>query len=242
LLQNATAQSRFAYHIGTVNSVNVIIFGATGMVGQGALRECLLDPDVQKVVAVGRSPLGSQHPKLKEVIRKDLLDPSAIESELTGLDACLFCLGVSGAGMSEENYRRVTYDLTLTIAKTLVRLNPGMTFIYVSGTGTNSSGRMMWARVKGETENALLQLPFHAAYMFRPGYIHPLHGIRTKTTWYRVFYAAMKPIYPVLKLIAPRHLITTEQLGRAMLIAAKRGAPKRVLESTDITLLSASAN
>ena len=220
--------------------MNLIIFGATGMVGQGVLRECLLDDDVNKVVAVGRSPLGTQNPKLKEVIHEDLFDLSAIEPELTGLDACAFCLGVSAVGMSEQDYRRITYDLTLSVANTLVRLNPGMTFIYVSGANTNSAGRMMWARVKGETENALIKLPFRSAYMFRPGYIQPLHGIRTKTAWYGAFYAVMGPIYPLLKMIAPKYLTTTEQLGRAMIIAVKQGAPKAILESADIDGLSRS--
>ena len=155
------------------------------MVGQGVLRECLLDADVEQVLAIGRSGTGQQHPKLKEIVQSDLFDLSPIESRLAGFDACFFCLGVSAAGMSEQDYRRLTYDLTMSVAKTLVRLNPGMTFVYVSGAGTDSSerSRMMWARIKGKTENDLLKMPFRAAYMFRPGYIQPLHGIRTKTKW-----------------------------------------------------------
>ena len=168
------------------------------MVGQGVLRECLLDADVEQVLAIGRSGTGQQHPKLQEIVQSDLFDLSPIESRLAGFDACFFCLGVSAAGMSEQDYRRLTYDLTMSVAQTLVRLNPGMTFVYVSGAGTDSSerSRMMWARVKGKTENDLLKMPFRAAYMFRPGYIQPLHGIRTKTKWYGALYAVMGPLYP----------------------------------------------
>src|SRR3984957_1469972 len=159
--------------------MNVILFGATGMVGQGVLRECLLAPDVQRVLSIVRSPSGQQHAKLHEIIPTDFYDLSSIESELSGYDACFFALGVTSAGMAEQQYRHVTYDLTLAAAKPLARLNPGMTFVYVSGAGTDSteSGSTMWARVKGKTENAILHLPFKAAYMFRPGLIQPLHGI-----------------------------------------------------------------
>src|SRR5579863_720907 len=182
--------------------MNVLLFGATGMVGQGVLRECLLDPEVERVLAIGRTSCGQQHKKLRELLRKDFSDYSGVENELTGFDACFFCLGVSSAGMTEEAYRRVTYDLTLAAAQVLAKLNPDMTFIYVSGAGTDSSehGRTMWARVKGKTENDLLRLPFHAAYMFRPGVIRPLHGIRSRTKLYRLFYllfgwtlSALKP-------------------------------------------------
>jgi uncharacterized protein YbjT (DUF2867 family) len=159
--------------------MKVIIFGATGMVGQGVLRECLLDPDVQRVLSIGRSATGQRHEKLRELIRADLLDYSAIENELRRYDACFFCLGITSLGLSEEQYRRVTYDITMAAAKALARLNPDMTFVYVTGAGTDSTehGRTMWARVKGETENALLRLPFRAAYMFRPAAIQPLYGI-----------------------------------------------------------------
>jgi uncharacterized protein YbjT (DUF2867 family) len=216
--------------------MNVLLFGATGMVGQGVLRECLLGPEVEKVVTIGRSATGQQHPKLREIVHTDLLDYSAIESELMGFDACFFCLGVSAAGLTEEQYRRVTYDITLAAAQTLVRLNPGMTFIYVSGSGTDSTerGRVMWARVKGATENALLRLPFKAATMFRPAGIQPLHGIKSKTKLYRVFYAVTGPIFPLLKALFPKYVTTTEHLGRAMIKVAKQGAPKAVLEAGDI--------
>ncbi len=133
--------------------MNVILFGATGMVGQGVLRECLLEADVQKILSIGRTASGQQHPKLRELVRPDLLNFSAIDAELAGFDACFFCLGISSAGMTEESYRRVTYDITLAVAETLARLNPDMTFIYVSGQGADSTGkgRVMWARVKGDT-------------------------------------------------------------------------------------------
>ena len=218
--------------------MNVVLFGASGMVGQGVLRECLLDPRVERVLSIGRSTTGQQHPKLRELVHRDFLDFSSIESDLAGYDACFFCLGVSSAGMSEADYHRVTYDFTLAAAETLAKLNPGMTFIYVSGAGTDSTeaGRTMWARVKGATENALLRLPFKAAYIFRPALIQPLHGIKSKTKSYRVFYALTAPLLPLLKRL-PRYVTTTEQLGRAMIAVAERGAPKPVLESADINAI-----
>jgi uncharacterized protein YbjT (DUF2867 family) len=216
--------------------MNVLIFGATGMVGQGVLRECLLDPDVQVVQTVGRTPTGLKHPKLREIVRSDLLDYAEIESALRGFDACFLCLGVSSTGMSESEYERVTYAVTMAAAQTLSRLNLGMTFIYICGAGTDSSekGPVMWARVKGKTENALLRLPFKAAYMFRPGAIQPVHGARSKTPAYRVIYALAKPVLPMLLRFFPRHILTTEELGRAMLLVAKSGARKTILESSDI--------
>jgi uncharacterized protein YbjT (DUF2867 family) len=216
--------------------MKVILFGASGMVGQGVLRECLLDPEVTAVLSIVRGSTGQQHPKLREIVRQDFLDFSPLGAELSGFDACFFCLGVSSAGMTEETYRTVTYDITLAAAMTLAKLNPDMTFIYVSGAGTDSSerGRAMWARVKGETENALLRLPFKAAYMFRPALIVPLHGIKSRTKLYRVSYAVTAPVLPILKALLPNYVTTTEKLGRAMLIVAKRGASKPVLESSDI--------
>jgi uncharacterized protein YbjT (DUF2867 family) len=216
--------------------VKVILFGATGMVGQGVLRECLLDSGVEQVLAIGRSATGQQHAKLQEIVQSDLFDLSSIEGRLAGFDACFFCLGVSAAGMSEQDYRRITYELTMSVAKTMAKLNPEMTFIYVSGAGTDSAerSRMMWARVKGKTENDLLKMPFRAAYMFRPGYIQPLHGIRTKTRWYGALYAVMGPLYPMWKRLLPNYVTTTECLGRAMLNVARHGAPKRFLENQDI--------
>jgi uncharacterized protein YbjT (DUF2867 family) len=214
--------------------MRVILLGATGMVGQGVLRECLLDPDVASVLTIGRTPTGKQHGKLQEIVHADLLDLSAIEGRVAGFDACFFCLGVSAAGMNEQAYRRVTYDLTVSVAATLAKLNPAMTFIYVSGSGTDRTGRMMWARVKGQTENALLQMPFKAAYMFRPAYIQPLYGIRAKTKWVGAMYAVMGPLYPGLKLLFPKYVTTTECVGSAMLKVARQGAPQRVLENQDI--------
>ena len=216
--------------------MNILIFGASGMVGQGVLRECLLDPDVQLVQTIGRTTTGAQHPKLRQIVRQDLWQYADIETDLTGFNACFFCLGVTSSGMTEEAYTRVTYDITLAAAETLCRLNPQMTFIYVSGAGTDSSqhGRTMWARVKGRTENALLQLPFAGAHMFRPGVIEPLHGARSKTASYRVLYTLTKPLLPVLGWVFPNHILTTEQIGLAMLSVAKHGYPERVLESRDI--------
>ncbi|MGD0869817.1 MAG: NAD-dependent epimerase/dehydratase family protein [Bryobacteraceae bacterium] len=216
--------------------MHAILFGATGMVGQGVLRECLLDPDVRSVLSIGRSATGQQHEKLRELVHQDLLDYSAIESRLWGFDACFFCLGVTSAGMSEENYRKVTYDITMAAAETLVKLNPGMTFIYVSGMGTDSTGRgrTMWARVKGQTENALLRLPFKAVFLFRPGFIVPQHGVRSKTGLYQAFYTVLGPLLPWLLRMAPKYGTSTEQVGRAMLQLAKHGASKAVFENADI--------
>ena len=216
--------------------MKVILFGATGMVGQGCLRECLLDPSVERVLVVGRSPTGRQHPKLREILHDNFFDFSPIASQLAGYDACFFCLGVSSVGMSEERYRHLTYDITLAAATTLVKLNPGMVFIYVTGRGTDSSeqGRLMWARIKGKTENDLLKLPFKAAYMFRPAGIQPLHGIRSKTAWVQVIYVAAAPLLALLHRTAPKYMTTTEQVGRAMIKVARDGYPAPVLESEDI--------
>jgi uncharacterized protein YbjT (DUF2867 family) len=212
--------------------MKVILFGATGMVGQGVLRECLLDPSVEQVLAVGRSAVGKQHDKLRELVVEDLFALPA--GRLAGYDACFFCLGVSSAGMSEEAYQRVTYDLTMHAAELLASLNSEMTFIYVSGAGTDSSerGRRMWARVKGRTENALLRLPFKA-YVFRPAVIRAMHGAVSRTPLYRRFYRFLGPLLFLLSAF-PGFMTTTEQMGRAMLKVARQGAQKRVLESRDI--------
>jgi uncharacterized protein YbjT (DUF2867 family) len=223
--------------------MKVILFGATGMIGQGVLRECLLDNDVEKVLAIGRAATGQQHPKLRELVHADLFDLSAIRGELAGHDACFFCLGVSAAGMSEAEYRKITYELTLSVARTLVEVSPAMTFMYVSGAGTDSTekGRSMWARVKGQTENALLKLPFKGNYMLRPGFIRPMHGITSKTTVYRIAYAILWPFGWLLQAF-PGIATTTEKLGKAMLEIAKRGAPKQVLESRDLNAIAAQAD
>jgi uncharacterized protein YbjT (DUF2867 family) len=216
--------------------MKVILFGATGMVGQGCLRECLLDADVESVLAVGRSPTGQRHARLREILHDNFLDFSGIESQLAGFDACFFCLGVSSVGMGEERYRHLTYDITMAAARTLAKLNPGMVFIYVTGRGTDSTeqGRLMWARVKGKTENDLLKLPFKAAYMFRPAGIQPLHGIRSKTAWVQAIYVAAAPLLTLLNRVAPKYMTTTEQVGRAMIRVARDGFPRPVLESEDI--------
>jgi uncharacterized protein YbjT (DUF2867 family) len=219
--------------------MNILIFGATGMVGQGVLRECLLAPDVQSVVAIGRNPTGQQHPRLRDLVHKDMYDYSAIEPQLQGFDACFFCLGVSSVGMKEPEYKRISYDLTMAAATVLARLNPGMTFTYVTGAGTDSSerGASMWARVKGATENALLRLPFKGAYMFRPGVIQPLHGVRSKTPLYDGIYVVLSPLLSLAYRLWPTKVATTEKVGRAMLAVARSGAPKKLLDPADINAL-----
>ena len=215
--------------------MKVLVFGATGMVGQGVLRECLRDQEVELAVTVGRTATGARDAKLREIVHGDLSSYAGIERELTGFDACFFCLAVSSSGMKEAEYERVTYGLTLAAAEMLSRVNPGMTFIYVSGAGTDSSerGRIMWARVKGRTENALLRLPLKA-FMFRPGLIEPLDGIQSKTAVYRVFYKLGGPLLPVLRWALPNQVVTTREIGRAMLAVARRGYEKRILEAKDI--------
>jgi uncharacterized protein YbjT (DUF2867 family) len=205
------------------------------------LRECLLNPTVETVLTVGRSATGQRHAKLREVVHADLFDLTPVEADLRGLDACFFCLGVSSAGKSEADYRRITYDLTVAVARTLVSLNPNLTFIYVSGQGTDSTerGRSMWARVKGRTENELLAL-HDRAYMFRPGFVRPMHGARSRTALYRAVYAVVTPLYPVLRTLLPGSVTTTEHLARAMLAVAAHGASKRVLESREIDALGGS--
>jgi uncharacterized protein YbjT (DUF2867 family) len=216
--------------------MKVVIFGATGMVGQGVLRECLQAADVERVTAIGRSATGIQHPKLRDLLVPDPMDYRNVEADLSGFDACFFCLGVSSAGMDEARYTRITYDLTLAAAAVLARRNPQMTFVYVSGVGTDSTerGSIMWARVKGRTENALRQLPFKAVYLFRPSVIQPMHGARSKTRVYAVTYMLAGWLLPLLRAMFPRRVLTTESVGQAMLAVARHGAPKAVLEPGDI--------
>jgi uncharacterized protein YbjT (DUF2867 family) len=216
--------------------VNVVIFGATGMVGQGVLRECLLDPRVDRVLTVGRSATGASSPKLKEIVQSDLFHLNEIAGELTNLDACFFCLGVTSVGMNEADYTRITYDLTMAVAETLVRTSPQMTFVFTSGAGADSSerGSVMWGRVKGKAENGVLALPFKASYVFRPGAIQPMHGVRSRTRWYQTLYNVLGPVMSLARRLAPRYILTTEQIGRAMIRVAAVGAPKRVLEAPDI--------
>lgn len=220
--------------------VRVMVFGANGMVGSGVLLECLEDPRVESVLAVGRRSSGRTHPKLQELVRPDLFDLAAAAEELRGYDACFYCLGVSSAGLSEEEYRRITYDLTVAVVDVLVRENPHVTICFVSGQGTDGSGtgRTMWARVKGEAENHLLGLP-QEAYMFRPGYIQPMKGVRSGTRLYHAVYTVVGPLYPLLKRLFPGGVTTTVAVGKAMINAVTRGAPKRILETRDINELAA---
>jgi hypothetical protein len=216
--------------------MKVILFGSTGMVGQGVMRECFLADGIESVLAIGRTSLGRSHPKLKELLRSDLFDFDGLAVELLGYDACFFCLGVSSAGMPEADYIRLTYDLTIGWANELARINPAMTFIYVSGAGTG--GKSMWAQVKGRTEEALLQL-FPNAYMFRLAVLRAMHGELSKTRWTRISYALFHPLLPLVRAIAPGAVITTEELGRAMIRVAREGAPKRILENRDLIALGA---
>jgi uncharacterized protein YbjT (DUF2867 family) len=220
--------------------MKAIIFGATGMVGQGVLRECLLDSEIESVLAIGRSPTRRQHLKLREIIHRDFSDFSAIAESLAGYDACFWCLGVTSAGLSEQEYQRMTYDFTIAAAQALVKESPQMTFLFVSGAGADSTekSRTMWARVKGKTENALLRMPFKAVYIFRPAYIQPLHGIQSRTKLYRALFIIAAPLYPLWKVLLPKYVTTTEQLGRAMIEIGKHGASKHVLESCDIVKIN----
>lgn len=220
--------------------IKAIITGSTGMVGKGVLLECLENPQVESVLVINRQSLGLKHEKLKEIIHPDFHDFSSIAGELRGFNACFFCLGVSAAGLSETAYARITYDVTLKLAETLVKVNPGLTFCYVSGAGTDHTGksRMMWARVKGKTENALLQLPFKAVYLFRPGFIQPMKGIRSGTPLYNTIYVLMTPLYPILKLF-PTLATNTEKMGKAMINVIVKGYDKVRLENTDINRLAA---
>jgi uncharacterized protein YbjT (DUF2867 family) len=220
--------------------MNVVIFGATGMVGSGVLLECLEDARIGSVLVASRRSVGITAPKLREILIGSFSDLGPIQSEFATCDACFFCLGVSSAGMSEERYRQVTYDLTLEVAKAMVAANPAMTFCYVSGAGTDSTGRgsRMWARVKGQTENALLRLPFKAAYMFRPGFILPLKGVRSKTAIYQGVYNVLAPLYPLLRRLAPRFTTTTVNVGRAMIAVAIHGYDRPIIESADIEHLA----
>jgi uncharacterized protein YbjT (DUF2867 family) len=219
--------------------MNVLILGATGMLGHGVLQECLAADDVQQVVTLGRSSVAEQHTKLVDLVPPNLFDLAAIESRLSSIDACFFCLGVSAYGMSEGDYHHLTYELTLSVANHLSQLNPNMTFVYVSGEGTDSSeqGKSMWARVKGKTENALMRLPFKAVYLFRPGIIQPVHGVHSKTRLYRLFYKLTQPVLPVLRRLFPSTILTTQVIGQAMLNAARQGLGKQIFNSKAINAL-----
>jgi nucleoside-diphosphate-sugar epimerase len=224
--------------------MKIIIFGATGMVGQGVLRECILDASIKSILVIGRSSIRTvfadyTNSKIKEIITKDFSQLPQFKSDLQNSDACFFCLGVSSNGLSEEQYKKITYDLTMSAANALVQSSPQMTFIYVSGQSTDSSekGRMMWARIKGKTENDLLKLPFKAKFMFRPGYIQPMNGEVSKVAWYKYVYAITTPIYPLVKNLAPNLVTSTDRIGRAMIVAAKTGAQKSILGNAEINEL-----
>jgi hypothetical protein len=212
--------------------IKAIITGTTGMVGEGVLHECLLHPDVESVLVINRKSCGVEHPKLKEVIHKDFSDLSSIEDQLSGYNACYYCAGVSSVGKKEDEYKRITYDLTLSFAKTLIKLNPEMTFCYISGVGTDSteSGRSTWARVKGKTENDLIKLGFKAAYVFRPGYIQPTKGLKNTYKMYKI----LAPIYPLIKLLFSKYATTLKEIGLAMINVTLYDSEKKVLECKDI--------
>jgi len=212
--------------------MKVVVFGATGMVGQGALRESLLAPDVDEVLAVIRTPTGVSHPKLREVKLADFADLSPIADDLRGADACFYCLGISSVGLDEAAYTRISYDYPMAAARTFAELNPQTTFVYVSGAGTNARGRQMWARVKGRAEKDIIAL-LPNGYAFRPGMIQPTHGVRSKTGWYNAIYTAVGPIVPLLERIAPKYVTSTDKVGRAMLRAARVGFPNHIVENAD---------
>ena len=221
--------------------MTVLLFGATGMIGHGAMTAALADDRVTRVVTVGRRATGREHPKLEDIVHADLSDLGPLADRLAQANACLFCLGVSSAGMGEANYRRVTLDLTLSVARQLAERNLDMTFVYVSGQGTAAAGRQMWARVKGETEDALLALPFRAAYNARPGFIQPVGGAVSRTALYRALYAVVGPLMPILRRLAPRQILDSDELGRALVEAGVAGAPQPILEVPDLQALAARA-
>lgn len=221
--------------------MKAIITGATGMIGQGVLLECLEHREVSEVVTIGRSKVDLEHPKLKQIEHADFTDFSTIKDQLRGYDACFFCLGVSAAGMKEEDYRRITHDFTMAMAKTLHELNPEMTFTYVSGQGTDSTekGRIMWARVKGKTENDLLNLGFNKAIMFRPGIIVPKRGIESRTRAYRLLYRYFMWLVKLVQFLSPNSVTDTTRMGQAMINAHLVGEDQRILGPKDINVLAA---
>lgn len=225
--------------------MNVLLFGASGMVGGGVLRECLLAPDVERVVSIGRSALLLDNPKLVQAIHPNFVTdtPEITDDELRDVDACFFCLGVSAAGMSEEKYTALTFSLTMAVAERLARLSPQATFVYVSGAGADSSeqGSSMWARVRGKTENALLRLPFKRVHVLRPAVIQPLNNAVSKTDSYRIFYKALGPLLTIGRKLFPSRILSTEVIGQVMLQIARGGAPVPVLNAAAIYDVSLSS-
>jgi len=222
--------------------IKAILTGATGMVGKGVLLECLESTEVDSVLVIVRKTTGMQHEKMKEILLTDFFNLASIKKDLKEYNACFFCLGVSALGMNEDQYTKITYTLTLHFAETLIELNPDMVFNYVSGTGTDSSeqGRSMWARVKGRTENAILNMGFRDAYAFRPGLIIPEKGIKSSTGWYHALYAMMRPFYPWLK---NRNFATTStKVGRAMIATVLKRFDKKHLENKDINQIAGHEN
>lgn len=217
-------------------NIKAIITGATGMVGEGVLHECLQHPDVEEVLVIGRRPCGVTHPRLKEVIHADFHNLSAIENQLSGYNACFFCLGVSSVGMKEPEYTHLTYNLTMHVAETLAKLNNNMTFCYISGASTDSTekGRMMWARVKGKTENDLMKLPFKQVYNFRPGIIEPTKGLKNTLPYYNYFMWLL----PIIRTVAPNFISGLKSIGLAMINAVTKGYEKQILEVKDINTLA----
>ncbi|MEM7104123.1 MAG: epimerase [Bacteroidota bacterium] len=216
--------------------INAIITGSTGMVGKGVLLECIEREDVDKVLVINRSSAGINNKKLTEILHDDFYDLSSIQDQLKGFNACFFCLGVTSAGMDKAKYEKITYDMTIYFAETLLALNPDMVFFYVSGSGTSTNGksRMHWANVKGRTENKILEMGFKDAYMFRPGFIQPMKGIKSKTGWYQAIYNVLSPMYPFLRRIFPSSITNTITLGQAMINIAQNGYSKKHLENGDI--------
>ncbi|MGC4758697.1 NAD-dependent epimerase/dehydratase family protein [Micromonospora trifolii] len=215
--------------------MRVVVFGATGMVGQGVLRECLLADDVREVLTVGRRPTDAQDPKLRELTVADVGELDAVRAELTGVDACFYCLGVSSLGLDEAAYTRVSFDYPMAAARLFAEVSPQVTFVYVSGQGTDSSGqgRVMWARVKGRAENAIMDL-LPNGYAARPGFIQPTYGAVSKTRWYRFGYVVTRPLFPLLRRLLPNQVTTTDGIGRAMLRVARQGSPVRVLGNSEL--------
>lgn len=216
--------------------IRTIIFGATGMVGEGILHQALNNTDVESVLSISRKPCGLEHPKLQEIINNDFFNYTEIEKHLIGYNSCFFCLGVSSVGMNEKDYTRITFDITMQTAEVLSRLNPDMTFCYVSGAGTDSTenGKLMWARVKGRTENQLMTLPFKATYMFRPGFIKPIRGLKNAYSISKV----IGPLYPVLKLLLPKYVCSLEEMGNAMISVSTNGYSRRIIENKDIAQIA----